>query len=517
MEVASGEAGGLVAVTSLAILLVTLIALYLVLERKKFPPGPIAWPVVGSFPAISGALPHRALRNLAEKYGGLMFLRLGSVPTIVVSTAAVAEELFQKHDGNFLDRARPMAFDVVTEQGKNVVMANGPYWRQLRKICISELFTVKRQASYQKIRADEIQNRVKEIVVNSKEGKPINIKDWLQRVTANNMTCMTTNRRFFGNNENKKDIEDFELMIRGIFDLLGAFIISDYVPYLRFVTKLQGWEKKCESLRALYAGVIERAFEIEKHRQRAKDRVDDENFVPDFVDVLLQTPLKNGEMLPDQNINLVMGDMLSGGTETIATAVEWGFAELMLKPELIERLQSELDTVVGTGRLVQESDIPNLPFLQAVVKETFRLHPPLTVNIPREATQAFEFRGYKLPKQTRLILNFHAIHRDPKVYEDPDDFKPDRFLERPEVNHLSGFDSYELTPFSVGRRMCPAYNLGNMMVTLLLAHLMHAFDWSMPEGKGRESLDMTEQFGLTTGMKSPLRLVATPRTPATLY
>ena len=119
----------------------------------------------------------------------------GSVPTIVVSTAAVAEELFQKHDGNFLDRARPMAFDVVTEQGKNVVMANGPYWRQLRKICISELFTVKRQASYQKIRADEIQNRVKEIVVNSKEGKPINIKDWLQRVTANNMTCMTTNRR----------------------------------------------------------------------------------------------------------------------------------------------------------------------------------------------------------------------------------------------------------------------------------------------------------------------------------
>ena len=96
-------------------------------------------------------------------------------------------------------------------------------------------------------------------------------------------------------------------MIRGIFDLLGAFIISDYVPYLRFVTKLQGWEKKCESLRALYAGVIERAFEIEKHRQRAKDRVDDENFVPDFVDVLLQTPLKNGEMLPDQNINLVMG------------------------------------------------------------------------------------------------------------------------------------------------------------------------------------------------------------------
>ena len=150
-----------------------------------------------------------------------------------------------------------------------------------------------------------------------------------------------------------------------------------------------------------------------------------------------------------------------------------------------------------------------------MVKETFRQHPPHCINIPREFTQEVEFRGFKLPNKTRILINFHAIHRDPSVYESPDEFKPKRFWNRPDVNHKAGWDSYELTPFSAGRRMCPAADLGNMMVSLMLAHLVHSFEWSLPEGV--ETPDMSEKFGFTVSLKNSLHLIPTPRAAASLY
>lgn len=209
-------------------------------------------------------------------------------------------------------------------------------------------------------------------------------------------------------------------------------------------------------------------------------------------------------------------DLISSGTETSATAVEWAVAEVIQQPHILQKLQSELTTVIGTDRVVQESDLPNLPFLHAVVKETLRLHPPAALNLPRESTRAFTFRGYNFPKHTRLVTNFFAIHRDPSVYgESAEEFRPERFVERPEVNPVAAFEFYELTPFSAGRRMCPAADLGYMMVCLMLAHLMHAFEWELPAGVGE--VDMAEQFGLTVNLKSPLRLVAKPKRPAFLY
>ena len=131
-------------------------------------------------------------------------------------------------------------------------------------------------------------------------------------------------------------------------------------------------------------------------------------------------------------------------------------AELVLYPTLMNRTREEIDGVVGLDRLVEESDFSKLPYLQAIVKETFRLHQS-PLGLPRESTAPGEALGYKIPTKTRIIFNIHAIHRDPAVYDNPDEFHPDRFLrEHVHVNHMSAFDSYELIPFGVGRRMCPA-------------------------------------------------------------
>jgi len=206
--------------------------------------------------------------------------------------------------------------------------------------------------------------------------------------------------------------------------------------------------------------------------------------------------------------------MIYAGTDTSATTVEWAMAELMTHPEILEKAQQELDAVVGSARLVQESDLPNLPFLSAIIKETFRLHPPLPLSLPRSSNQPCVVANRRFPVNTRLILNIFAIHRDPSVYENPNAFQPNRFLEHPEVDHMSGQSFYQLIPFGVGRRMCPASHLGNTLVSLMLAHLLHSFDWSLPAGA---HLDMAEVYMLMGFRKQPLSLVAKPRKPAFLY
>ena len=205
----------------------------------------------------------------------------------------------------------------------------------------------------------------------------------------------------------------------------------------------------------------------------------------------------------------MLQEMLNAGTETSATLVEWAMAELARRSDLIKQAQNELDDVVGLNRLVQESDLPNLPFLQAIIKEAFRMHPPVPLLLPHESHQPTEFQGYHFPTGTMLFLNSFAIHRDPSVYKDPDMFDPSRFLAHPEVNHLSAHDFYELIPFGAGRRMCPAFTLGNTVSSLMLANLLYIFDWSLPEGQN--TVDMSEMNGLAVFMKHPLHLVAKPR------
>lgn len=209
--------------------------------------------------------------------------------------------------------------------------------------------------------------------------------------------------------------------------------------------------------------------------------------------------------------------MLHAGTESSATTVVWAMSELVVHPEIMHQAQSELDAVIGTTRLVQESDLPNLPFLSAIIKETFRLHPPVPLSLPRSSNQPCVIASHEFPANTRLILNIFAIHRDPSVYKDPERFEPSRFMERPEIDHMSGQGSYELIPFGVGRRMCPASHLGNTMVSLMLANLVHSFEWSLPRGGSAAEVDMAEVYKLVGLRKEALVLVAKPRSPAFLY
>lgn len=210
--------------------------------------------------------------------------------------------------------------------------------------------------------------------------------------------------------------------------------------------------------------------------------------------------------------------MFTAGTDTSSSTTEWAIAELIRHPGILGQVQQELDAVVGRDRLVSELDLPNLPYLQAVVKETFRLHPSTPLSLPRIADQSCEIYGFHIPKGATLLVNVWAIARDPKEWSNPLEFKPERFLPggRKANVDVRGTD-FEVIPFGAGRRICAGMSLGLRMVQLLTATLAHAFDWDLPDGLHLEKLNMDEAYGLTLQRADPLIVHPRPRLSPQVY
>jgi cytochrome P450 len=202
--------------------------------------------------------------------------------------------------------------------------------------------------------------------------------------------------------------------------------------------------------------------------------------------------------------------MFSAGTDTISTLLEWAMTELLRHPNIMKKLQEEVKSVVGDRTNITEDDLGNMKYLQAVIKETLRLHPPIPLLVPRENRQDIKLKGYHIKAGTRVIINAWAIARDPTYWNQPEEFKPERFLNN--SIDIKGND-FELIPFGAGRRGCPGIVYAMAANELVLANLVHQFKWELPDGvAGLETLDMSETFGLTMHRKTPLVAVATCNT-----
>lgn len=206
--------------------------------------------------------------------------------------------------------------------------------------------------------------------------------------------------------------------------------------------------------------------------------------------------------------------MIAGGTESSAVTVEWAISELLKNPKILEKASEELDRVIGRERWVEEKDIQNLPYIEAIVKETMRMHPVAPLLVPRKTREDIKINGYDIQSETRAFVNVWSIGRDPNLWKEPEQFCPERFIGK--TIDVKGQD-FELLPFGAGRRMCPGYTLGLKVIQSSLANLLHGFIWKLPEGMKVEDLNMEEIWGLSTPRKIPLVVVAEPRLPNHLY
>jgi cytochrome P450 len=201
-------------------------------------------------------------------------------------------------------------------------------------------------------------------------------------------------------------------------------------------------------------------------------------------------------------------------TDTSTVTLEWVMAELLQHPDIMKRAQAELDNIVGTNRLVEESDLQNLPYLQAILKENFRIHPPAPLMVPHCSIETSQVQGYNLPANTRVLVNLWAMGRDPSIWANPLQFDPNRFMQHHDID-VQG-QNFELLPFGTGKRACPGRPLANLFVQIALARLLQSFDYSIPKEE-QESIDMSATFGITLKKRNALCVVAHPKLQAHFY
>lgn len=205
-----------------------------------------------------------------------------------------------------------------------------------------------------------------------------------------------------------------------------------------------------------------------------------------------------------------MQAIVLGATDTTAIQLTWAVALLLNNREALKKAQQELDLQVGREREVKESDVKNLVYLQAVVKETMRLYPSAPLLIPHESSEDCTIAGYHVPAGTRLFVNVSKIHRDPNVWSDPNEFRPERFLTTSQKIVDFRGQSFEYLPFGSGRRVCPGISFALHVMHLTLANLLHAFEITTPFD---EPVDMAVGLGPTNLKATPLEVHLSPRLP----
>nr|WGJ63362.1 flavonoid 3'-hydroxylase F3'H [Hypericum monogynum] len=483
-----------------------LISLRSVYSGRRLPPGPKPWPIVGNLPHL-GPMPHHSIASLARKHGPLMHLRLGFVDVVVAASASVAAQFLKTHDANFSSRPPNSGAKHLAYNYQDLVFAPyGPRWRMLRKISSVHLFSGKALDDFGHIREAEVAILIRTLVNAGQSA--VNLGNLLNICTTNALGRVMVGRRVFSDGSTVADpkAEEFKNMVVEMMQLAGVFNIGDFVPLLEPLD-LQGVAAKMKKLHKRFDAFFTNM--LEDHKVAGKEQH------TDLLSTLISLKdIADGEggKLTDIEIKALLLNMFTAGTDTSSSTVEWAIAELIRHPRVMAQVQQELDDVVGRGRLVADTDLPQLTYLQAVIKETFRMHPSTPLSLPRITAEDCEINGYNIPKGATLLVNVWAIARDPDAWAEPLVFRPERFLpggEKPNVD-VRGND-FELIPFGAGRRICAGMSLGLRTVSLLFATLIHAFNWELANGLPPEKLNMDEGYGLTLQRAEPLVVHPKPR------
>nr|UHB15531.1 cytochrome P450 [Paris polyphylla] len=462
-------------------------------------PSPPKLPIIGNLHQLD-RLPHRSLHALSEKHGNLMLLYLGRVPTLVASSADVAREILKTHDLTFANRPPSKAIRVIYSGGMGLGFV--PYvehWRQMKKLTITHLLSTKMVQSFQLAREEEVEFMIDKIL--SRSSSMVDMSDALYSF-ANDVICRVVSGKFFRkegrNNMFRRLIEEYEV-------LLGKFHVEDFLPWLSWLDVFFGLNSRAERNAKKWDDVLEEI--IRDHAERARDN---EHEGDHFVDVLLSLQ-KNPDMgyiLNKGNMKALLIDMFTAGTDTSYILLEWAMAELLQNPKAMKKLRDEARRISNGKLVIQEENLHEMSYLKAVVKEVLRLHPPAPLLLPHESREECEIQGYKIPKGARVIINAWAIGRDPKSWESPEEFLPERFLVSGSPD-FKGID-FQFIPFGAGRRICPGMNFAVSTAELALANLVHRFDWELPVGSASQGLDMAEGEGITTRKKEKLHLIMKP-------
>ncbi|KAM0838451.1 hypothetical protein ACQ4PT_060956 [Festuca glaucescens] len=457
--------------------------------RGPSPPG-----APGAVTALAGHAAHRAIAALSRSVPGgtaLVSFSVGLTRFVVASRPDTARELLASAafaDRPIKDAARGLLFHRAMG-----FAPSGDYWRALRRISATYLFSARRVAASAPCRLAIGDRMLGQLAGGG--GDAVAMRRVLHAASLGHVMAIV-----FGTSYDAASQEGVELeaMVKEGYELLGMFNWGDHLPLLKLLD-LQGVRKRCSSL-VRRVDVYVRSI-IEEHKQKRLGRGNggggEELAAGDFVDVLLG--LEGEDKLAESDMVALLWEMIFRGTDTVAILLEWTMARMVLHPDIQAKVQAEIDAVVGRGRAVSDADVGSLPYLQCVVKETLRMHPPgPLLSWARLAVHDASVGGHLVQAGTTAMVNMWAIAHDPKVWPEPDAFRPERFAEE-DVSVLGS--DLRLAPFGAGRRICPGRALALATVHLWLAQLLHRFEWAPADGCG---VDLSERLNMSLEMEKPL-------------
>ncbi|KAJ1693685.1 hypothetical protein LUZ63_010383 [Rhynchospora breviuscula] len=463
-------------------------------------PGPRGLPFIGSMRIKSG-LSHLMLDALAKQLGAkrLMAFSLGETRAIVSSHPAVAKEILNSPD--FADRpVNHSAYGLMFHRSIGFA-PYGVYWRTLRKIASYHLFCPS-QIEVSACHRASIATQMTSYVRSTAPGKTIQVRGVLRRAALYYIMQSVFGKQY-NLSSNDAEVEQLLWMVDEGYELLGMSNWSDYFPLLAGLD-LQRIQSRSANLMPKVNQLVNSI--IEEHRSNSGSRKE-----RDFVDILLS--LQESEELSDSDVAAVLWEMIFRGTEAMAVQMEWTLARIVLHPEVQAKIHAELDQVVGGPKAVTESDSVSLVYLQAVIKEVLRMHPPgpLLAWARESITDTF-VDGRFVPAGTTAMINMWAITHDPDVWQNPDEFTPERFIadnyDTKSVNFSVMGTDLRLAPFGAGRRSCPGKGMAVAAVGFWIASLLHEFELLPVEGK---AVDLSELMKLSCEMKVPLEVAVRPR------
>ncbi|KAL7135329.1 hypothetical protein ABFS83_11G086700 [Erythranthe nasuta] len=422
--------------------------------QKRVPPSPRKLAVIGNLHQI-GLSPHKSLHSLSTKHGPLMLLRFGRVPVLVVSSADAAREILKNQESIFSNRPKlTIPYKLFYGSKDSVFSPYGDYSNNMRDVYIHHLMSPK--------------SRMHNVFCRVAFGRKYSIK------------C--------------DEARELRMKLNEEMEMLGStYCVGDHIPWLAWIDrKLAKW--------------FDRFLETVLEEHRAKNIIGES---VDFVDILIELQRSNDKegsfAVGDDDIKGVIHNTFVGGIEATFSVMEWTMAELLKNPNKMEKLQHEVRRVAGYNDEITEDDLEKLHYLKAVIKESIRLHSPAPLLV-RESTQDTKVTGYDVPAGTMVVVNTWSIGRDPLLWDNPEDFNPERFLDN---NVDFRGVHFEFLPFGTGRRGCPGIDYVTVLSELAIARLLHKFNYDLPDQARKNDLDVSETAGAIAHLQFPLLVAVT--------
>ncbi|XP_060212514.1 cytochrome P450 77A2-like [Lycium barbarum] len=474
-------------------------------KKLNLPPGPPAWPVVGNLfqVARSGKSFFQYVRELRPKYGSIFTLRMGTRTMIIVSNADLVHEALVQKGQVFASRPRENPTRTVFSCDKFTVNAAvyGPVWRSLRKNMVQNGLSSMKLKEFRAVRKTAMDKMIEKIRAEARENDGV---VWVLKNARFVVFCILL-AMCFGVEMDEKTIETIDQMMKTVLMVLDPRL-DDYLPILSpFFSKQR---KRAMDVRKQQIETI--VPFIEKRKKILENKEFDKTAASfSYLDTLFDLTVEGRNSGP-KNSELVTlcSEFLNGGTDTTATAIEWAIARIIENPSIQSRLYKEIKNTIGEKK-VKEKDIEKMPYLNAVIKELLRKHPPTYFSLTHAVIEPAKLGGYDIPTDANVEIFLPGISDDPNLWSEPEKFDPDRFFLGKEDADITGVSGVKMIPFGMGRRICPGLNMATVHVSLMLARLVQEFEWSVYPENTR--VDFSEKLEFTVVMKDTLRAKIKPR------